>query len=241
MVRIFPGVAALCAALLWHNAQALELGRTRLVVEPGQRSEAAVLRVGNPAAAPALVQAWLEPFEGAADEVDAALFATPPLQRLEPGAEGFVRLVPRPGGALPRDRESLFTLAVQALPWDEEPTAAGLRLHLQHRLKVIYRPRDLAGSPAAAARGLRWALVEGPGTAALEVHNDSPFVVVIAAASVRPGDQAAHHSQEAITLLPYSRQRIAAAAAPTGAVHYEFIDDRGERIPARSSLTVKPS
>lgn len=69
--------------------------------------------------------------------------ALPPLQRVEPGAKGQVKIQTTGSLAgLPQDRESLFYFNVREIP-PKSSKPNTLQLALQTRVKMFYRPETL--------------------------------------------------------------------------------------------------
>lgn len=85
--------------------------------------------------------------------------AIPPLFSLKGGSENNVHLV-KTGGALPQDRESLFTLMVTAIPSGSSGPDS-VQIADRSLLKLFYRPVGLAGDPQQAYQQLRWSRHQG--------------------------------------------------------------------------------
>lgn len=128
-----------CYSLQGHAAIALD--RTRVVFDGGKNSMAVTISNQNKSL-PYLAQTWVEDPQG--KKVDSPLMALPPLQRVEPGAKGQIKLQTTSSQmTLPQDRESLFYFNVREIPpKSDKPNT--LQLALQTRVKLFYRPAALA-------------------------------------------------------------------------------------------------
>lgn len=237
--RIRVVVAALVVCFPVLAQAAVELGRTRLVISEGDPSaQSSVMRLKNPTQGPVLVQSWVEDFtpQPAPVAADKALFVSPPLMRIEPGNQGFVRVVPRAVADLPRDRESIFYLHIHGIPQSESAEGKSqLMVSVVSQLKVFYRPKGLAGTPAAAVDGLKWVLAkDADGGRVLRVSNDAAYAVSIAT-NVRLRNAAGEERTvpvNANTFPPRSQSEFpipaeVAALAGDEAVLFGYLDDLG--------------
>jgi P pilus assembly chaperone PapD len=134
------GLAAL-ALFTQQACAAIALDRTRVVFDGGKSSLTVNISNQNKSL-PYLAQAWVEDTKG--KKVESPLTALPPLQRVEPGAKGQIKIQATGNlTALPQDRESLFYFNVREIPpKSNKPNT--LQLALQTRVKMFYRPAALA-------------------------------------------------------------------------------------------------
>ncbi|MGL4429833.1 MAG: fimbria/pilus periplasmic chaperone [Silvania sp.] len=168
------GVVAL--ALLAQQAHAaIALDRTRVVFDGGKSSMSVPITNQNKSL-PYLAQSWIEDASG--HKLDAPVTALPPLQRVEPGAKGQVKIQSTGNMAsLPQDRESLFYFNVREIPpKSNKPNT--LQLALQTRVKMFYRPEALAlGQGQENEAGKKLTLTrQGEG---FELNNPTPYYVTI--------------------------------------------------------------
>lgn len=144
------GLLLSCLLLLPAEVQAqdqtgLLLQGTRLIY-PASATGGVTFSVTNNTREPYLMQSRVSEPDAATEPVTATagpFVALPPLQRLDPGDKLTlrVRLI---NGYLRQDRESLFTLVLNAIP--TTPAARGaLVLATRNQLKLFYRPDDLPG------------------------------------------------------------------------------------------------
>jgi fimbrial chaperone protein len=167
-------VLALCSAPAFSN---VSLGNTRVVVN--QTDQSTAFRVNNSGATPLLIQSWIS----AEDKTSKAPFmVTPPLFRLEAKQENNLRILQLPH-QLPKDKESLFWLNVKEIPpLDKNLEGKNvLRIAINNRIKLFYRPGGLPGSADTASQGLQWQLRDlGQGKWKLIAQNPSPYHVTFA-------------------------------------------------------------
>jgi chaperone protein EcpD len=163
------------------------------VVFPAKDGEVTV-RLTNDSPKPALVEAWIDDGNprSTPDQVETPFLITPPLFRMNAHKDQSLRILfTHSQKPLPGDRESVFWLNVLEIP--PKPTGPQavdknyLQLAIRSRLKLFYRPADLAGDPLKAPAALSFkAVADGTGQA-LQVHNPTPYYVTIVQLSVDVG------------------------------------------------------
>lgn len=148
MIRLFHSTAlglVLTASLPSLAAGGgVSLGQTRVIFSAAEKAQS--LTVSNSGAGAYLIQARVQTTP---DGGEAAPFiVTPPLYSLKGGSRQLLRIL-RQDAALPADRESLFYLAVAAIPSQPAPLTARDRVSVGVRfvVKLFYRPAGLI-SPA---------------------------------------------------------------------------------------------
>ncbi|MFC5741393.1 molecular chaperone [Dyella tabacisoli] len=175
------GLLACCLCAAGVHANVL-IGGTR-VVFPAKDGEVTV-RLTNDNERPVLVESWIDRGDAHStpESVDVPFLITPPLFRMDAKKEQSLRIV-YTHEQLPADRESLFWLNVLEVP--PKPTGAEaqsqnlLQLALRSRLKLFYRPANLAGDPLKAPAQLTWKAVADGKNVALEVHNPTPYYITL--------------------------------------------------------------
>ncbi|MGB7801547.1 fimbrial biogenesis chaperone [Buttiauxella sp.] len=169
-MKIFTG--SLLAALLVTSGMThagVVIGGTRLIYDGGKKESS--LSVKNPDTVPYLIQTWVETTGGGAEK--APFMVTPPLFRLDGQQENVLRVV-RAGGNLPNDRESLYWMNIKAIPAGEaKENQNTLQIAIKSRIKLIYRPQGLKGSPEDMADKLKW---QRSGDQ-VQVSNPTPFYI----------------------------------------------------------------
>ncbi|MFQ0830818.1 fimbria/pilus periplasmic chaperone [Serratia fonticola] len=200
-------------------AQAAEVGGvtvggTRLIYD-GSKKEAS-LNVTNTDTNPYLIQSWAETENGGAEK--APFIVTPPLFRLDGNQQNLLRIV-RTGGNLPEDRESLYWLNVKSIPAGTKTEGANtLRIAVKTRIKLLYRPQGLKGTPEEVTNKLTWTQ---SGTR-LTVTNPTPFVMNFNQVKV-----GASEVKDVTYVLPMSQATFNAPTAAGGQISWKLISDYG--------------
>lgn len=239
------GVALLPLCLCALPAQAnVVIGSTR-VVFPAQDGEVTV-RLSNENTRPALVEAWIDSGDehSTPDKAHTPFLITPPLFRMEPNKEQSLRIIST-AAQLPGDRETVFWLNVLEIP--PKPSALEvqdknlLQFAFRSRIKLFYRPANLAGDPLKAPAQVTWtAVADGQGYA-LEAHNPTPYHITFSKLVVDAGGKQVTSDAPAMvepfgTLrLPVKElsQRPAAGAQVT----YDIINDFGATTTFKGTVT----
>jgi fimbrial chaperone protein len=178
---ILGSVLAVCTLAV--NASVM-LGGTRVIL--GEKDRQASIPLKNTGSSPYVVQTWVDAGEG---KNKTPLLVTPPLSRLDPGAENILRIV-RISGDLPSDRESAFWLNVKEIPEkSDQPNV--LQIAVRTRIKIFYRPAGLAGKPDEARSLIALAVVPGADGkgAALRVSNPSAYNVTFTGFKINGGKE----------------------------------------------------
>lgn len=238
--------AALAPALFAGVAQASVVIDATRVVYPAGRKEVSVL-LRNTGDAPALVQAWIDTGDSQSRPGDtkSPFVLTPPLFRIDP-AKGQTLRVIHSGEVQAADRETVFWLNVLDIPprAPADPAAPNrLEMAFRHRLKILYRPQNLPGKAADAARAVTWAIVRQDGRTAVQASNPTPFHVSYASAEVTVGGTAL--AAETDMLPPFAtRQFRLPSTAPRASgpvtVEYGFVDDFGAVISGTATVAWAP-
>lgn len=155
----------------------------------------------------------------------APFIVTPPLFKLPANQANKVRLI-RTGVPLPADRESLFTLSVATIPAGTVGPNS-VQMGVRSALKLIYRPKGLAGDPAQAYSQLRWSRTAD----GVKVENPTPFYVTLFMSEIngRPIDNAgvvAPRSTRAFNGCQHT------AACP---IRWQTLNDYGRVMPPLTS------
>lgn len=171
--RTFLLVAAALAGAVPAANAAVALDRTRAVFNGNSKSIA--LNISNEnQKEPYLAQAWLE--NAQEEKITAGpLVATPPVQRLEPGAKSMVRVMAPGAALLPQDRESLFYFNLREIPPKSNKENV-LQIALQTRIKLFYRPAAIVQSPGAVWQDK---LVLHAADGGYRIENPTPYYITI--------------------------------------------------------------
>ena len=125
----------------------ISLGQTRVIFPEGEKAQA--LTVYNRGTKSYLIQNRV--YSDKALRQAAPFIATPPLSLLKGDSQQILRLV-KQDGILPSDRESVFYLAVLAIPShnkDENQNDGNAKVSMGFRfvVKLFYRPANIAPAP----------------------------------------------------------------------------------------------
>ncbi len=214
------------------------------VVFPAANGEVTV-RLNNAGNQPALVEAWIDDGNPAStpDSAKVPFLITPPLARMNAGKGQSLRIV-YTGQPLPADRESLFWLNVLEIP--PRPTAKPgeeqntLQFAVRSRLKLFFRPANLAGDPASAPREITWSVVADGSGYALEARNPTPYHITFSKLSLHVGG--ATYAPDNGMVTPHSSlrlplKRLDRAPAAGGTVDYTVINDYGAAASYQGTVT----
>lgn len=167
-------LSILCLGVIPQALSAVSMDRTRVIFEGAEKSLTITIANDNKQL-PYLAQSWLED----ADQkkiTTGPIVATPPVQRLEPGAKSLVRLASTPDiSKLPQDRESLFYFNLREIPPRSEK-ANVLQIALQTRVKLFYRPASIQAKPNAVWQDK---LILNSVTGGYRIENPTPYYVTI--------------------------------------------------------------
>ncbi|WP_448885531.1 fimbria/pilus periplasmic chaperone [Citrobacter telavivensis] len=224
--RIHIALSLIALTLVTQQVHAaIALDRTRVVFNSGSKSM--TLSVSNQnKSLPYLAQSWVE--DGHGNKIEFPLTALPPLQRVEPGAKGQVKVqMTSDKSALPQDRESLFYFNVREIP-PKSSKPNTLQLALQTRVKLFYRPEAIAigrGEENEAQKKLTLTR-QGDGW---QLNNPTPyFVTIVAASSTAKGKSPADFTP--VMVEPKGNIALGTSAAALGnSPVLTFVNDFGGR------------
>lgn len=178
MFRKLCVLATLGASLAAHVAHASVIIEGTRVIFPGQEREV-TLKVKNTGKQPGLVQAWFDKGDPsvAPEKLDVPFTLTPAVFRLDPDKGQTLRII-YTKEPLAQDRESLFWLNVLEVP-PKSDASNQLQLAFRSRIKLMYRPQNLQGSPEEAPALVTWQVVpaEAGKGYALRATNPTPYHV----------------------------------------------------------------
>lgn len=199
--------SAILASLLWSGIGAVNAGvvidSTRVIFAASHSDRAAThktatVKLINNNDYPVLVQVWVDQGDDKKNPEHIVVpFSVPIHQfRMEPqskdgtGHSHVVRIV-HTDEPLPEDRESLFWLNVLEIPSMGKDDVNRLQLAIRQRIKFIYRPKGLEGTPESDAKKLRWDVVPAQGGHgfSLKITNPGAHIAHLANISVLDGDR----------------------------------------------------
>ncbi|MDN7494768.1 fimbrial biogenesis chaperone [Burkholderia gladioli] len=233
---------ALIALLCCACAQAsVTLSGTRVVFDASEPE--VTIQLSNQGKQPALIQAWLDTGDERAEpeRIEVPFMVTPTLFRIEAGKGQALRII-HTGEPLPSNRESLFWLNVLDVP----PKASGgdevnrLQFAFRTRIKMMYRPADLPGTPDDAPASLRWTLAtDASQRPVLQARNPSAYVVNLAGVELQSGGKT--YSAGFGHVLPGETASFPlvgadSTALPDATVLYSSVDDWGSTHGHRAAV-----
>ncbi|CAD6177113.1 PixD protein [Escherichia coli] len=226
MLKIKPAMkktllAVACFGSVSATEAAVSLDRTRAIFNGGEKSM--TLNISNDnKQLPYLAQAWIEN-EKQEKITTGPLIATPPVQRLEPGARSMVRLTTTPDiSKLPQDRESLFYFNLREIP-PKSDKANVLQIALQTKIKLFYRPAGIKAEPNAVWQDQ---LILNKTSGGYRIENPTPYYVTVIGLGGSE-KQAKEGTFEAVMLAPKSSQTVKSGAYSTP--YLSYINDYGGR------------
>ncbi|UIU18213.1 molecular chaperone [Klebsiella michiganensis] len=185
-------------------------GGTRLIY-PGGKKESS-LSVTNNDATPYLIQSWVESNKGAAP-----FLLTPPLFRLEGEQQTRLRVIY--SGGLPENKESMFWMNIKAIPSSQAKAGANtLQIAIKTRIKLIYRPKSIEGTPEMVTEQLRWTRSGNT----LQVMNPTAFYMNFAEVKVGGAEV-----KEDNWVGPGETARFQLPGVSAGALQWKLINDYG--------------
>lgn len=215
-------------SIIMLQAQAgVVIGGTRFVYP--EREKSISFSVRNPSGESYLIYTKVEPgglWTGADARhgLQSAFVATPQLFSLRPERENTVRLI-FTGGDVPKNRETLFTLNVAAIPSANRHTT-GVQTAVRSRFKLFYRPTGLAGKPDDAYQALRWSRSKNK----VIVNNPTPYYITLYALSLGGKSIA-----DGGLIAPFSERAFEDCTDPGGCqVRWQAINDYGRIMPAHT-------
>lgn len=171
------------------------------VIYPAQAQEKTV-QLTNQNTLPYIVQMWIDndPDNNEPQNTTSPFIANPQIFRINPNAGQTVRLV-FTGNRLAKDRETLFYLSFLQMPAIKasELQANKLLIGVNSRMKLFYRPQQLAGNPDELSKSLSFK-VQGRSIVA---SNRSGYYATVRDAKVIHGGQTLTVNQ-AVMIPPLS-------------------------------------
>ncbi|EBY1953401.1 molecular chaperone [Salmonella enterica] len=201
-------------AVTGSTCASVVVGGTRLVYDGGKKE--ASLSVSNLDKTPYLIQSWVENSPNSSEK--APFIITPPLFRLEGEQENVLRVV-RSSGNLPVDRESMYWINIKSIPsLTSDSPQNTLQIAVKTRIKLIYRPQGLQGSPEEQTEKLIW---QRKGNN-LQLINPTPFYMNFH--QVKVGES---ELEGVAYVAPMSINSFTLPKVTAGQVSWKIINDYG--------------
>lgn len=217
---------------------------TRVIYEEKLRE--GMVKISNTGNVPVLLQAWIDNGDASAspETIKVPFSMTPPVVRLDPQKEQTIRLF-RTGAGLPADRESLFWFNLLEIPPKPTKNSAGdenkLQLAVRTRIKMFYRPEQLALSPEQAAKNLKFTISGKQ----VVIKNASPYYITFRTLEFRALDKgpilASLNKTNNKMVAPFSELslpiNVKSSINASTRVYYSIINDFGGETQSTQSLT----
>lgn len=204
----------------------ITLSNTR-VIYPGDARNGISYTLTNNTPRPYLLQSRVLPYGGNTPEDETGeaektpFIVLPPLTRFEPDTALTLR-IRLTQNTLPQDRESVFTLALNAIPAQSETSEqTRLIMSTQNNLKLFYRPAALP--PAGDAVLAEQPVFRRSGNT-LTVKNPSPFYITFSSLSAGNTEIDLRNAR---MVAPFSEQSWPLPAGAAGDLRWQLITDDG--------------
>lgn len=202
------------------------------IIYPANAKEKTV-QFSNPDNIPYMVQIWTDVSnpKSKPETADGPFITTPQLFRIDPQQGQVVRLMFNHKVALPEDRESVFYFNFLQLPGlnASQKEQNKLVLLVTSRLKLFYRPQNLAISPERISEKIRFSYNNNK----LQVINDSPYYVTFDKVELLDANsKSIALVKEPTMLAPLSKDTWSIESVNNNAVivRYSVINDFGVSI-----------
>ncbi|NIF33060.1 fimbria/pilus periplasmic chaperone [Enterobacter sp. Cy-643] len=214
--------AMMIAAAMGFMARAeagVALGATRVIYPEGQK-QVQLAVTSNDEKSTYLIQSWVENANG---DKDSRFVITPPLFAIKGKKETTLRILDATNNQLPKDRESLFWLNVKAIPSMEKSklNENTLQLAIISRIKLYYRPDNLALAPEKAAEKLTFSRSNGQ----LTVNNPTPYYLTVT--DINAGTRVLDNA----LVPPMGKTSVKLPADAGTNITYQTINDYGALTP----------
>ncbi|MDK9366374.1 fimbrial biogenesis chaperone [Lelliottia wanjuensis] len=224
------GMASVLAGMLiCASAQASIVMTGSRIIYPADSREVSV-QLTNRDDFPGVVQVWLDEgnAQSAPQTATAPFITTPPVFRLAAHSGQTVRLR-YVGKPVAQDRESLWWFNFVQIP----PTEKGaqpdnqLMVLVRSRVKVLMRPKDLAGSPLEMAHTSRVWLQDGK----LFLRNHSGYYLALSSLDVSGAGKKQRILSQ--TVAPWTTVSWPATVKQVGEAQMRWINDQGATFAGR--------
>ncbi len=216
----------LCSSISTQVYAGVALGATRVIYPAGQK-QVQLAVTNNDEKGVFLIQSWVENANGQKDNQFAI---TPPLFSMQGKKENTLRIIDATNNQLPNDRESLFWLNVKAIPAMDKSkqNENTLQLAIISRIKLYYRPTDLAIAPDKVAEELRFKRQAGT----LFVTNPTPYFATVAELKI------GSVKLDNVLVPPFGDASVAVQANANGEISFQTINDYGALTPKMTGRTL---
>lgn len=234
--RLLIPATLLLSALAPVAEASVVINGTRAVY-PAKQREISV-RLDNKRTIPVLVRTWLDNGDAQAspESSEVPFSMTPPIFRMNADASQTLRIM-HTGETMPADRESVYWLNVLEVPPKADGSSNTLQFAFRNRIKLFYRPTNLAGQPIDAPAQVRWSLIAMPDGSgmALKGDNPTPYHVNLGTLELKAGTQSWGTRETGGMVKPMSSELfpledLGQRPGVPMQVEFKFITDHGAQI-----------
>lgn len=204
----------------------ITLSTTR-VIYPGDARNGITYTLTNNTRSPFLLQSRViardaEPQQNSDDAEQTPFIVLPPLTRFEPDTALTLR-IRLTKNTLPDDRESVFTLALNAIPAQQNSDEAqtSLVMSTQNNLKLFYRP---SGLPPADIEHIEKQIEFRCSNNELMVKNPTPFYITFNTLFIGNTEIELGNNR---MIPPFSEQKWSLQPGVSGDIRWQLITDDG--------------
>ncbi|ELY6230390.1 molecular chaperone [Cronobacter sakazakii] len=175
-----------------------------------------------------LLKAWVEDYYN--EKKETPFFITPPLTRLDPNNNVQYRINKlSDASSLPKDRESVFSINVMAIP--PKKGNASVQFALNTRIKLFYRPEAI--NNIESIKGIQEKLTFSNSKQGVLVSNPTPYFATIKDVKL----DGVSTKEPAYMVKPFSDLNIPSKSVKR--VSFSLINDFGAVSDVRT-VTIKP-
>lgn len=204
----------------------ITLSTTR-VIYPGDARNGITYTLTNNTLRPFLLQSRVIPRDtekqqNSDDAEQTPFIVLPPLTRFEPDTALTLR-IRLTKNTLPHDRESVFTLALNAIPAQQnsDETQTSLVMSTQNNLKLFYRP---SGLPPADIEQIEKQIEFRRSNNELTVKNPTPFYITFNTLFIGNTEIELGNNR---MIAPFSEQKWSLQPGISGDIRWQLITDDG--------------
>lgn len=195
------------------------LGATRVVYPAGEKQVQLIVSNSDEKSS-FLIQSWVENEKG---DKDGNFIITPPLFTMQGKKENKLRIIDTMNKTLPTDKESIYWINVKAIPSiDKDKLNTNvLQLSIISRIKLLYRPQNLAVSPEMAIKMISFQADRSR----LLVKNNSPYYLTIVNLKI------GKYPLKGVMVPPMDSIGVSLPSGAGNKLSYQTINDYGALTP----------
>ncbi|EPF70108.1 fimbrial biogenesis chaperone [Acinetobacter rudis] len=226
----YSGILAILLGSSIMTHAAIVISGTRVIYPSDEK--VVTVQVKNEGSTPAMMQAWID--DGNADitpdQSEVPFVLTPPVSRVDANTGQSIQ-ISLIDDQLPKDRESVFWLNILDIPAKPKPSELEkakdqslLQIAIRSRIKLFYRPAQLADKALYAPTYLSWKKTGNE----VEIHNPTAYFVNISSLkTVSSTQQSTELAPEGVMIAPFQQHNISLTDRSVKSLEMESINDYG--------------